>query len=232
MPLHLQPGLAHRPASELAAELRQIMARGFNWNDAYRQYLYSRAMAILRAPNGVSRGDEDAAEDALASLAREGARWSNNPLPAFFLNSMNNNSGSNRYYNSNSNNNSPPPAAVRAPNYSKASGAVKKWLSARPHTVHQNVVKIKLPANAMDPISYTNFKAGNEAVMAIKKRLQKNGAMRSKRTFYNKNTIERLAGGKKWRTILRMKGPEVVFKDPINRRNVYRRDIMNVKFLG
>lgn len=232
MPLHLQPGLAHRPASELAAELRQIMARGFNWNDTYRQYLYSRAMAILRAPNGVTRRDEDLAEDALASLAREGARWSNQPLPEFFLNSMNNNSGSNRYYNSNSNNNSPPPAAVRAPNYSKASGAVKKWLSVRPHTVHQNVVKIKLPANAMDPISYTNFKAGNEAVMVIKKRLQKNGAMRSKRTFYNKNTIERLAGGKKWRTILRMKGPEVVFKDPINRRNVYRRDLMNVKFLG
>jgi hypothetical protein len=67
--------------------------------------------------------------------------------------------------------------------------------------------------------------------MVIKKRLQANGAMRSRRTFYNKNTIERLAQGKKWRTILRMKGSDVVFKDPINRRAVYRRDLMNVKFV-
>jgi hypothetical protein len=92
------------------------------------------------------------------------------------------------------------------------------------------VVNIKLPENATDPISYKNFKAGNEAVMVIKKRLNKNGQMRSKRTFYNKNSVEKMAG-KKWRTILRMKGPDVVFKDPFNRRSVYRRDMMNVKFV-
>jgi len=95
-----------------------------------------------------------------------------------------------------------------------------------------NVVHVKLPANAMDPVSYHNFKPGNEAVMVIKKHLQKNGATRSKRTFYEKNMIERLAGGKKWRTILRMKGSDPVFKDPLNRRTVYRRDLMNVKFVA
>jgi hypothetical protein len=139
--------------------------------------------------------------------------------------------------NSNSNNNQ-----ASAPNYSKASGALKKWLAARPHTVHQNFVKIKLPANASDPVSYNNFKSGNEAVMVIKKRLQVNGAMRSKRTFYTKKSIGGLAATHRriaaphsnpvpWRTILRMKGSDVVFKDPINRRTVYRRDLMNVKFV-
>jgi hypothetical protein len=141
-----------------------------------------------------------------------------------------------------SNNVSSAPAAAAAPNYSKASGAVKKWLSARPHTVHQNVVHIKLPANATDPVSYNNFKTGNEAVMVIKKRLQANGAMRSKRTFYTKKSIGGLAATHRriaaphsnpvpWRTILRMKGSDVVFKDPFNRRAVYRRDLMNVKFV-
>ena len=135
------------------------------------------------------------------------------------------------------------PAAAAAPNYSKASNAVKKWLSMRPHTVHQNVVHIKLPANARDPVNFHNFAPGNEAVMVIKKRLQKNGAIRSTRTFYKKNTIGSLAATHRripsphtnpvpWRTILRMKGSDIVFKDPLNRRAVYRRDIMNVKFVN
>jgi hypothetical protein len=129
------------------------------------------------------------------------------------------------------------------PNYSKASGAVKKWLAVRPHTVHQNVVHIKLPANATDPVGLHNFAPGNEAVMVIKKRLQQNGAMRSKRIFYTKNSIGGMAAIHRgiasphrnpvpWRTILRMKGSDIVFKDPINRRAVYRRDLMNVKFVA
>jgi hypothetical protein len=142
-----------------------------------------------------------------------------------------------------SNNVSSAPAAAAAPNYSKASGAVKKWLAARPHTIHQNAVHIKLPANASDPVSYNNFKSGNEAVMVIKKRLQANGATRSKRTFYTKKSIGGLAATHRriaaphsnpvpWRTIMRMKGSDVVFKDPFNRRAVYRRDLMNVKFVA
>jgi hypothetical protein len=133
-------------------------------------------------------------------------------------------------------------AAHTSPNYSKASSAVKKWLAARPHTVHQNVVHIKLPANAKDPVVLHNFAKGNEAVMVIKKRLQANGAMRSTRTFYTKKSIGSMAATHRrrpsphanpvpWRTILRMKGSDIVFKDPLNRRSVYRRDIMNVKFV-
>ena len=129
------------------------------------------------------------------------------------------------------------------PNYSKASGAVKKWLETRPHTVHQNVVHIKLPANTTDPVGLHNFAPGNEAVMVIKKRLQQNGAMRSKRIFYTKKSIGGMAAIHRriasphsnpvpWRTILRMKGSDIVFKDPINRRAVYRRDLMNVKFVA
>jgi hypothetical protein len=133
-------------------------------------------------------------------------------------------------------------SAASSPNYSKASAAVKKWLAMRPHTVHQSVVHIKLPANAKDPVNLYNFSKGNEAVMVIKKRLQRNGAMRSTRTFYTKKSIGSMAATHRrrpsphtnpvpWRTILRMKGPEIVFKDPLNRRSVYRRDIMNVKFV-
>ena len=118
-----------------------------------------------------------------------------------------------------------------SPNHSKASAAVKKWLSVSPHTIHRNMVTIKLPANARDAATWHNFEPGNEAVMIIKKHLQKNGAMRSKRTFYQKSTIERLAG-KNWNAIMRMKGSNIVLnkKDPLNRRTVYRRDIVHVKF--
>lgn len=176
--------------------------------------------------------------------------WTNNPRRTqLFAGSNYNSNNSNaereaghRMYGSNSNEFTPyyraagiigSPQAARAPNanYSKASAAAKKWIAMRPHTVHRNAVHIKLPANATDPVSYKNFTMGNEAVMVIKKRLQTNGAMRSKRTFYNKNTVERLARGKKWNTIMGMKGSDAVFKDPINRRTVYRRDLMNVKFV-
>jgi len=156
-------------------------------------------------------------------------------------NTNTNNSNSNQNYNTNNSNEFMPyyrahgmigPHAVAGVNYSKASTFVKRWLAKRPHTIHKNVVNIKLPENAMDPVWRTTFTKGNEAIMVIKKRVQSNGAIRSKRTFYKKNTIERLAGSKKWNTILGMKASAAVFKDPINRRTVYRRDIMHVKFIS
>ena len=201
-------------------------------------------MELIRRRNKTTN-QEIVAKAALRRLARAGRTWTNRPSSIWITdNNSNANSNSNSnpsaglVYGSNSNSNN---NQASAPNYSKASGALKKWLAARPHTVHQNVVKIKLPANASDPVSYNNFKSGNEAVMVIKKRLQANGAMRSKRTFYTKNSIGGLATIHRrikaprsppvtWRTILRMKGSDVVFKDPLNRRDVYRRDLMNVKF--
>jgi hypothetical protein len=196
-----------------------------SWSNNAQQRAFNIAMAIVYRANA-SPHHRRQANGILRTLARNyGRTWNFWPRPANYMNNSN-------YYNSNSSSNSNNRQSTsQSPNYSKASAAVKKWLAARPHTVHMNVVTIKLPANASDPVSYHNFKPGNEAVMVIKKHLQKNGAMRSKRTFYQKNVIERLAGGKKWRTILRMKGPEVVFRDPLNRRSVYRRDLMNVKFL-
>ncbi len=205
---------------------------------SYQQRVFDAAMAIMNLPLHRRAVYSARVDNALKVLAiRYGRTWNSWPSSALYL-ANNSNNNPNNSTNNNSNNNSynhgrnaaPPPAALRAPNYSRASGYVKKWLSARPHTVYQNVVNIKLPANAADPISYKNFKSGNEAVMVIKKRLNKQGQMRSKRAFYEKNTIERMAG-KKWRTILRMKGPAIVFKDPFNRRSVYRRDLMNVKFM-
>ena len=207
-------------------------------------------MELIRR-NNKTTNQEIVARATLRNLAQAGRTWTNHPSSNRFTG---NNYESNANLNSNSNNGTnniareqqrfraahapaaggsgqPTAAAAAAPNYSKASGALKKWLAARPHTIYQNVVQIKLPNNAEDPVSYKNFKAGNEAVMVVKKRLLSNGAMRSRRTFYNKNTIERLAQGKKWRTILRMKGSDVVFKDPLNRRTVYRRDLMTVKFV-
>jgi len=119
--------------------------------------------------------------------------------------------------------------AVQAPNYSKASKYLKKWLEARPHEIRLNQVLVKLPPNASDPISLKNFNKGNEAIMVLKKDVR-NGKLRSKRYFLEKNVLARLAR-KPWRSILRMKASDSVFKDPINRRTVYRRNLMNVKFV-
>jgi hypothetical protein len=210
------------------------------WSQHVQQHAFNRAMEMIRRRNRTTN-QEIVARAALRKLGRNyGRTWTSHPSSNYF---NANNYNSNANLNSNSNNNSPPRAAARAPNYSKASGALKKWLAARPHTVHQNAVHIKLPANATDPVSYNNFKPGNEAVMVIKKRLQANGAMRSKRTFYTKKSIGGLAATHRkiaaphnnpvpWRTILRMKGSDIVFKDPFNRRAVYRRDLMNVKFVA
>ena len=121
------------------------------------------------------------------------------------------------------------PRAVNAPNYSKASKHLKKWLEARPHEIRVNQVNVKLPVGASDPISLKNFNKGNEAIMILKKDVR-NGALRTKRYFLEKNVLARLAG-KPWRSILHMKASDAVFKDPINRRTVYRRNLMNVKFI-
>ena len=232
-PLHRQTNLANQPRRFLEAVL-------LHGNDRSNQKLFNHAHELIRRRNKTAN-QEIVARATLRSLAQAGRTWTNRPSSNMFTG---NNYESNANLNSNSNNGTnniaraqqrfraayaPTAAAAAAPNYSKASGALKKWLAARPHTIYQNVVQIKLPNNAEDPVSYKNFKAGNEAVMVVKKRLLSNGAMRSRRTFYNKNTIERLAQGKKWRTILRMKGSDVVFKDPLNRRTVYRRDLMTVK---
>jgi len=222
-PIHRRENLANQPRRWLATVL-------LHGNDRSDQKLFNHAIELIRRRNKTTN-QEIAARVTLRRLAQSGRTWTNRPSSNRFTG---NNYESNANLNSNSNNGT---------NYSKASGAVKKWLAARPHTVHQNVVKIKLPANATDPVSYNNFKSGNEAVMVIKKRLQQNGATRSKRTFYTKKSIGGLAATHRriaaphtnpvpWRTILRMKGSDVVFKDPINRRAVYRRDLMNVKFMA
>jgi hypothetical protein len=218
-PISRQENLRAVPTAELHNRLIHEYTVPEPWAHSHQQKMFNLAHELTGRNNKNTNQAHDA-EEVLWTLAHFYRRtWTNHPASSNINWHM---------YNSNANSSSP--AAVQAPNYSKASAAVKKWLSTRPHTVHMNVVNIKLPANAKDPVSYHNFEPGNEAVMVIKKHLQKNGAMRSRRTFYQKNIIERLAGGKKWRTILRMKGSDPVFRDPLNRRTVYRRDIMNVKF--
>ena len=213
------------PTPQIAQEIETVLPQWRNrtWTPQRQQYLFSRAMELYHRSNATA-AQQNRALEILRHLAMNYNRvWTNTPRRTQLFAGSNNNESN---YNSNGS-----PQALNSANYSKASAAVKKWLSVRPHTIHRNVVNIKLPVNAEDPVSYKNFKTGNEAIMVIKKRLQSNGAMRSKRTFYNKNTVERLARGKTWNTILRMKGSDVVFKDPINRRTVYRRDLMNVKFV-
>jgi hypothetical protein len=128
-------------------------------------------------------------------------------------------------------------SAAAAPNYSKARKYAARWLQGGFKTKY-----VSLPANAKDPVELNNFKVGNHVVMVSKKRMLSNGKMNTKNTFYKKITIGRLAAVHKrrssphtnpvpWSTILRMKGSDIVFKDPLNRRSVYRRDIMNVKFV-
>lgn len=248
-PIQRRENLANHPSLWLAATLEYGNIRN-------EQKLFNSAMELIGRPNKTAN-QEMVAEWTLRRLARVGRTWTIHPS-SNRITANNSNSNSNPsagfVYGSNSNSNmnnganaylaggSGLPTAAAAPNYSKASGAVKKWLATRPHTIHQNVVHIKFPANASDPVAFHNFAPGNEAVMVIKKRLQPNGAMRSKRTFYTKKTIGSMAASHRriaaphnnpvsWRTILRMKGSDVVFKDPINRRAVYRRDLMNVKFV-
>jgi hypothetical protein len=236
MALHLQPNLAPRPASELAAELRQIMARGFNRNDAYRQYIYSRAMAILRAPVGAARYQE-VAEDALTSLARQGARWSNQPLPEFFLNPMipNYMSNSNSNHMSNSNNSprrSPPTANASVRKYAQ------RWQLKGP------IKLVNLPTNKnnrTDPVSFHTFRAGQEAIRHQRRNAE--GRVISTR-YYLLPTIERLAG-MKWNAIRRMHPNKVLTKgsgpgnkfltskhvpNVITRLPMYRRNLTLVKF--
>ena len=244
----------------LAASLDTLFRTPRQWSQHGQQLAFNRAMKLYHHPDA-TLAHRRKARRAFHKLAREYNRtWQLAPPAARFGVNVYNSGPNSRGGSPNSNSNSMPvgwpslnnigqsnnvssaPAAAAAPNYSKASGAVKKWLAMRPHTVHQNVVRIKLPANAQDPVNLHNFAKGNEAVMVVKKRLQKNGAMRSTRTFYKKNTVGSMAATHRkrpsphtnpvpWRTILRMKGSDVVFKDPLNRRSVYRRDIMNVKFV-
>jgi hypothetical protein len=244
----------------LAASLDTLL-RTPQWSQHGQQLAFNRAMKLYHHPDATLE-HRRLARGAFHKLVRNYNRtWTLTPPAARFRGNNYNSGPNSRGGSPNSNSNSMPvgwpslnnigqsnnvssaPAAAAAPNYSKASGAVKKWLAARPHTIHQNAVHIKLPANASDPVSYNNFKSGNEAVMVIKKRLQANGATRSKRTFYTKKSIGGLAATHRriaaphsnpvpWRTIMRMKGSDVVFKDPFNRRAVYRRDLMNVKFVA
>lgn len=107
--------------------------------------------------------------------------------------------------------------------------AAKHWRETMPYEVRQGRVNVKLPANASDIVSYKNFKKGNEAIMVIKKRIL-NGQVRPKRYYIEKNTFARLAGIP-WAKAMRKKSSDFMFKDPLNRRNVYRRNLMNVKFV-
>jgi hypothetical protein len=226
-PISRQRNYSSATPAILAASLNSLLGQP-HWSQPYQQLGFNHAVQLYHHPNATP-AQRNIAKNVFSRLVSNYNRtWTNSPSSIWF---------DNIDYSSESNNN-----AAAAPNYSKASNAMKKWLAMRPHTVHQNVVRIKLPANAKDPVNLYNFKPGNEAVMVIKKRLQRNGAMRSTRTFYKKNTVGSMAATHRrrasphtnpipWRTILRMKGSDIVFKDPLNRRSVYRRDIMNVKFV-
>lgn len=240
--IHRQVNLQQYPVRELSNML-EAKETNAQWNRRTQQYVFNRAIELY-GRNASTLSQRALARRILLRLANNyGRRWTNHPTPNRIMNNVNRNSQLNSnsnnsisgYNSMNSHNSSSSPpawAALRASNYSKASTVVKKWLAMRPHIVHRNMVEVKLPAKAKDPASWHNFAPGNEAVMVIKKHVDSKGFVRSKRTFYQKNTIERLSG-KNWNTIMRMKGSDVVLnKDPLNRRTVYRRDLMNVKFMA
>jgi dihydroneopterin aldolase len=226
------------PTQQIAQEIETMLPqwRNRNWTPRRQKYMFSRAMELYHRQNATT-AQTNRALGILRSLAMNYNRvWPNNPSRSQLFADSNVNYGSNSGYNSTEDReaylNSIRKQLSNSANYARASAAVKKWIAKRPHTIHRNAVHIKLPENAADPVSYKNFKKGNEAVMVIKKRLQKNGAMRSTRTFYEKSTIQRLAG-KTWNTIIGLKGSNIVLdkKDPLNRRTVYRRDLINVRFV-
>lgn len=65
--------------------------------------------------------------------------------------------------------------------------------------------------------------------MVVKKRIV-NGRVRPKRYYIEKETFAGLAG-MPWTRAMRKTGATVMFRDPLNRRQVYRRNLMNVKFV-
>jgi hypothetical protein len=109
------------------------------WTRGNQQHAFDSAMTLLnRGANNwnVHYQTRENVSDVLTRLARNYNRTWNATRTV---------NGSNAWRNSNSNSNSnnrntrqasPQARNLQAPNYSKASGAVKKWLSVRPHTVH------------------------------------------------------------------------------------------------
>jgi hypothetical protein len=108
----------------------------------------------------------------------------------------------------------------------------KKWLNTRPFNLRRDpmvIVANKKGNTTTNLITQVEYKPGNTAVMVLYKRMQ-GRHMRTKRFFLTRNSLAQLSG-KPWRTIDRMKPSNIVLKkSPINRRIVYRRDVMNVKF--
>ena len=105
----------------------------------------------------------------------------------------------------------------------------RRWRQAVPREIQRSRVNVKLPANASDFISFKNFNRGNEAIMVIKKRVV-NGRVRPKRYYIQKATFARLAG-MPWTQAANLPATATMFRDPLNRRAVYRRNVMNVKFV-
>ena len=118
-------------------------------------------------------------------------------------------------------------ASPQLPNVARK--AARKWRQAAPREIQRARVNVKLPANASDFISFKNFNRGNEAIMVIKKRVV-NGRVRPKRYYIQKATFARLAG-RPWTQAVNMPATATMFRDPLNRRTVYRRNVMNVKFV-
>jgi hypothetical protein len=215
------------------AEVRRMVNAGARVNNRHLNAAPNQNMVMILRPNYANSSNNN--ERTPPPRARNAARSPGAPrrqrpltgIPAYNNFSFNTNYTGPIYGNNVTGLANEP--AARAPNYSKASKYLKKWLEARPHEIRMNQVRVKLPVGASDPISLKNFTKGNEAIMVLKKDVR-NGALRTKRYFLEKNVLARLAR-KPWRSVIRMKASDVVFKDPINRRSVYRRNLMNVKFI-
>jgi hypothetical protein len=105
----------------------------------------------------------------------------------------------------------------------------KRWRQAAPREIQRARINVKLPANTSDFFSAKNFNRGNEAIMVIKKRVA-NGRVRSKRYYIEKSSFARLAGIP-WAQAANLPATAILFPDPFNSRAVYRRNVMNVKFV-
>lgn len=105
----------------------------------------------------------------------------------------------------------------------------RRWRHAPRGEIQRTRINVKLPANATDFISAKNFNRGNEAIMVMKKRVV-NGRVRPKRYYIEKASFARLAG-MPWSQVVNLPATATMFRDPLNRRTVYRRNLMNVKFV-
>ena len=111
-----------------------------------------------------------------------------------------------------------------------------KWMNSPKRHVINKRTNVVLPSGAYDPITYNNFKVGNEAYLVSRKWKNTDGRMRTTRYFISGKTLKKMTNMTKnmnipLRKIVQAQMHVGLFPDPETRRTIFRRNILPVKFI-